>query len=73
MKKAEKISKKMGDEKDETMSLVNDERLLGKRKVKEKDEKREAVLSNTLSLYRDYFCCRVTYKRIANMAHWYPL
>jgi hypothetical protein len=69
IKKAEKISKKIGDEKNEAMSLVNDGQLLEKRRVKEKDEKREAVLSSILSLYRHYFCCRVTYKRIANMAH----
>jgi hypothetical protein len=60
MKKAEKISKEIEDEKDEAMSLVSDGRLLGKGRVKEKDEKRDAMLSNTLFLYRYYFCCQVS-------------
>jgi len=55
VKKVEKISKKIEDERDIAMSLVSDGQLRGKKR--EKDEKREVALSNILSLYGRYFCC----------------
>ncbi len=59
-----KISKQIEDEREEGMWLVSDYQLLRKRREGEKDEKRYA-----LSLSRYHFCCRVTYKRIVNMAY----
>ena len=55
MEKSEKISKSIADERDEAMSLVTDDQLLEERGKEEEDEKREAVLSNILSLLRYNF------------------
>ncbi len=69
MKKAEKISKEIRSWKEEMMWLVSDGHLLEKRREEGEDEKREAALSNILSISGHHFCCRMSYKWIVNMTH----
>jgi hypothetical protein len=71
IQKAEEISKKIEDERDEAVvSLVRDRQLLGKRREEKKYEKRQAVLSNISCLSLDtILLSRDIYKRIVNLAH----
>jgi len=71
IQKAEEISEKIEDERDEAvMSLVRDGQLLGRRREEEKYEKRQAVLSNISCRSLDIILLsRDTYKRIVNLAH----
>jgi hypothetical protein len=64
MTKAEKILKKIEDGWAEVIELVTDEQLFCKRRQKEIDQKREAMLSSILTFSRHDFYCWIVLSNI---------